>query len=1039
MTERTTPSATDSGSGGPIAWMAQNPIAANLLMVLLLAGGVWTAFSMHKEVFPQFQLDIVEVSVSYPGASPEEVEQGILLPVEEAIRGVQGVREITSTAWEGRGRVRLELVSGAQRMRVFQDVDQAVNSIRTFPEDTEEPDVRLQARQYDVMEIGLYGDVDVWTLRKLAERLRDSLLNDEAITQVEIGNVPDYITHVEIPQHRLRRHGLTLGGVAGIIEESSKDIPAGAVQTSAGEILLRMRELKQRAEEYGGIPIVAPGGGTVLTLGDLARIRDGFEEGNLHSRFNGRTSVEVEVFRSGTQSPLEIASAVESVLAEFSKSLPPQVKHRIDSNRARDYQQRLTLLLENGAIAVFIVLFILAAFLEFRLAFWVMMGMTISFVGGIMFLPPLGVSLNMISMFAFLVALGIVVDDAIVVGENIHEHRQRGKDFLQAAIDGAREMASPVTFSILTNIVAFVPLLFIPGTMGKFWWPLPAVVITILAVSLLEALFILPAHLGHGSEKTAMSAGKHLHGWQRGFSRGINRFVDRYYRRFLDLCLRNRYITLSLALSLLLVVGGYGYSGHMGMIMMPEVSADEIEAGVSLPVDTTPDQAAAVAGEVTAATRAMFREHDLGRVAEGIKTNVRGQDFIDVEIVMKPPNERDMTAAEVIALWRGELGDIEGVDQVTFEAERGPGGWRDDISVDLSHARTEVLEQASRVFSRLVKRYQATRDVHDNYNKGKTQLDFELLPEGRNLGLTPSVVGRQLRDAFQGAVAVRQLRGTNEIEVRVKLPEEKRKSLAAVEDFVVRTADGVEVPLTQVAEVERGEAFTSLNRRDGRRVVTVGMDVEPERATSRVLRSIKQEALPELRAEFPGITWSFQGSQAEMRESTRALWGGFGLAMGVVYALLAVAFGSYVQPLIVMAAIPFGIVGAVIGHILLGYQLSLISMMGVIALSGVVVNDSLIMIHYANRSRGQSSPFAAIHGAGLRRFRPIVLTTLTTFGGLTPIILETSRQAAYLIPMAVSLGFGIVFATSIILVIVPCLYMALEDVSGLVRGGEKAE
>jgi multidrug efflux pump subunit AcrB len=515
--------------------------------------------------------------------------------------------------------------------------------------------------------------------------------------------------------------------------------------------------------------------------------------------------------------------------------------------------------------------------------------------------------------------------------------------------------------------------------------------------------------------------------------------VDRYYRRFLDLCLRNRYITLSLALSLLLVVGGYGYSGHMGMIMMPEVSADEIEAGVSLPVDTTPDQAAAVAGEVTAATRAMFREHDLGRVAEGIKTNVRGQDFIDVEIVMKPPNERDMTAAEVIALWRGELGDIEGVDQVTFEAERGPGGWRDDISVDLSHARTEVLEQASRVFSRLVKRYQATRDVHDNYNKGKTQLDFELLPEGRNLGLTPSVVGRQLRDAFQGAVAVRQLRGTNEIEVRVKLPEEKRKSLAAVEDFVVRTADGVEVPLTQVAEVERGEAFTSLNRRDGRRVVTVGMDVEPERATSRVLRSIKQEALPELRAEFPGITWSFQGSQAEMRESTRALWGGFGLAMGVVYALLAVAFGSYVQPLIVMAAIPFGIVGAVIGHILLGYQLSLISMMGVIALSGVVVNDSLIMIHYANRSRGQSSPFAAIHGAGLRRFRPIVLTTLTTFGGLTPIILETSRQAAYLIPMAVSLGFGIVFATSIILVIVPCLYMALEDVSGLVRGGEKAE
>jgi len=1037
MTERSTPPA-DPGRSGPIAWMARNPIAANLLMVLLLVGGVWTAFTMHKEVFPQFQLDMVEVSVSYPGASPEEVEQGILLPVEEAIRGVQGIREITSTAWEGTGRVRLELVSGAERMRVFQDIDQAVNGIRTFPEDIEEPDVRLLARERDVMEIGLYGDVDVWTLRKLAERLRDSLLNHEAITQVEIGNVPDYVTHVEIPQQRLRSHGLTLGEVAGIIEESSRDIPAGAVQTSAGEIMLRMKERKQWAREYGKIPIVASRGGTALTLADLARVRDGFEEGSLHSQFNGRASVEVEVFRSGSQSPLDIASAVESVLAEFSKTLPPRVEHRIDSNRARDYQQRLSLLLKNGVIAVFIVLFILAAFLEYRLAFWIMMGMTISFVGGIVFLPLIGVSLNMLSMFAFLVALGIVVDDAIVVGENIHEHRQQGKNFLDAAIGGAREMASPVTFSILTNIVAFVPLLFVPGTMGQFWWPLPAVVITILAVSLLEALFILPAHLGHSSEKRITSAGRRLHGWQQGFSRGVSRFVDRHYRRFLDCCLRNRYITLALALSLLLVVGGYGYSGHMGMIMMPEVSADEIEAGVSLPVDTTPDQAAAVAGEVTASSRAMFRKHDLDRVAEGIKTNVRGQDFIDVEIVMKPAAERDMTAAEVIALWREELGDIEGVDQITFEAERGPGGWRDDISVDLSHSRTGVLERASRVFSEKVKRYQATRDVHDNSNKGKTQLDFELLPEGRSLGLTPSVVGRQLRDAFHGAEAMRQLRGTNEIEVRVKLPEEKRKSLASMEDFVVRTRDGVEVPLTEVASVERGEAFTSLHRRDGRRVVTVGMDVEPKRATTRVLESIQKEALSELRAEFPGITWSFQGSQAEMRESTRALWGGFGLAMGVIYALLAIAFGSYVQPLIVMAAIPFGIVGAVIGHILLGYQLSLISMMGVIALSGVVVNDSLIMIHYANLSRGQSSAFAAIRQAGLRRFRPIVLTTLTTFGGLTPIILETSRQAAYLIPMAVSLGFGIVFATSIILVIVPCLYMVLEDVVGFVRGGAES-
>ncbi|NIP27545.1 MAG: efflux RND transporter permease subunit, partial [Phycisphaerae bacterium] len=451
-------------------------------------------------------------------------------------------------------------------------------------------------------------------------------------------------------------------------------------------------------------------------------------------------------------------------------------------------------------------------------------------------------------------------------------------------------------------------------------------------------------------------------------------------------------------------------------------------AGVSLPVGTTPAQAAKVANEVTKSTHKMFEEHQLYRVAEGIKTNVRGQNFIDVEIVMKPPDQRNMTAAEVITLWRDEIGDIEGVDQITFEAERGPGGWQQDISVDLSHSNIEVLEKASKAFFERVESFQETRDVNDNYNKGKAQFDFVLRPEGRNLGLTSTEVGMQVRDAFYGALAMRQLRGTNEIEVRVKLPKEERKNIYHLEDFVVRTPQGTEVPLLDVVKVRRSEAFTSINRRDARRVVTVGMDVEPKRAMTRVLESLKQEVLPQLRADFPGITWSFQGSQAEMRESTQALWGGFALAMAVVYALLAIAFGSYVQPLIVMAAIPFGIVGAVIGHILLGYDLSLISLMGVIALSGVVVNDSLIMVDYANRKRTDHSAFEAIHQAGLRRFRPIMLTTLTTFGGLTPIILETSRQATYLIPMAISLGFGIIFATSIILVIVPSLYMILEDI-----------
>jgi len=1021
----------DTEYTGPIAYMAQNPIAVNLIMILLLLGGAWTMFNIQKEVFPEFQLDVVEVSVVYPGASPMGVEQGILRPIEDAVRAVQGIREVVSEAGEGSGNVTVELVSGTDRMRAFQDIDQAVNRIQTFPDNIEEPEVTLQSNQQEVIEIGIYGDADLWSLRELAEQTRDQLLNDPRITQVEIGNVPDFVTHVEIPSQRLREYNLSLQNVADIIASASDDIPAGALETRSGEILLRMKERKQWAEQFARIDVVASDSGGSVQLGQIASIRDGFEETGFHGQFNQQLSVELQIYRIGDQSPLEIAPAVVNIMDQAEKNFPPGVTYRIDNNSAEDFEERLSLLTENGIMAIFIVVFILALFLEYRLAFWVMMGMTISFVGAIMFLPLFGLSINMISMFGFLVVLGIVVDDAIVVGENVYEYRQQGMNFLEAAIKGARDISKPVTVSIITNIIAFVPLLMLPGETGKYWWPLPAVVIVVLALSLLEALFILPAHLAHTSDKNKFKVMDRFESWQRTFEKRFRHFINTYYNRFLDIAIRNRYITMSAATALLLVVGAYGYSDHMGMVLMPEVSADEIEAGVNLPVGTTVFQAARVAEKITDATRNMFEEHNLFEQAEGVKTNVRGQSFIDVEIVLKPPSQRNMSAREIIALWRDNIGDIEGVDQITFEAERGPGGYRQDISVDLSHSDIEVLEKASEIFVQRVEAYQNTRDVNDNYNRGKTQYDFNLLPEGRRLGLTPENVGIQIRNAFFGALAMRQLRGTNEVEVRVKLPREERRRSQTVEDLVIRTANGVEVPLTEVARIDTNEAFTTINRRNGRRVVSVGMDAEPSNAVNRVLSSLQEEELPRLQAEFPGLTWSFEGSQAEMRESTAALWGWFALALLAIYALIAVALKSYIQPLIIMGAIPFGIIGAVIGHILLGYDLSLVSLMGVIALSGVVLNDSLIMVDYANKQRKDSSAFDAIHKAGLRRFRPIMLTTLTTFGGLTPIILETSRQAYNLIPMAISLGFGIVFATSIILVLVPSIYMIFEDIMSL--------
>ena len=1025
------PSPVEREHKGLIAWMVHNSIAAHLIMFLLLGGGAWTAITMQKEVDPEFALDTVDVRVAYPGAAPAEVEQGILLPVEEAARGVPGIKEIRSTAREGSGSVQFELVSGVDRIKAYQDIDQAVAQIRTFPDEVEKPDVSLRTRQREVMSLGLYGPVDVWALRQLAEQVRDQLLNQPEITQVELGNVPDYVTHVEIPLEQLREYGLTLGEVANIIEQSSRDVAAGSIDTSAGEILLRVNERKLWSEQLRDVVVVSGATGGPVLLRDIARVYDGFEEEGFHSQFNRQPSVELEVYRVGTQSPLEIVEAVDRVWSTLEDTLPPGVQMRIDNNSAEDFGDRLNLLLKNGALAVIIILVILSLFLEIRLSFWIMMGMAISFVGSFLVLPMADISINMISMFGFLVALGIVVDDAIVVGENTYAHRQLGMSRVEAAVVGAREVARPVTFSILTNVVAFLPVLFLPGVTGNYWWALPAVVITVLLFSLAEALFILPAHLGHVGKRSRGAVADELHGWHTAVSRGFSHWIDTRYRPFLDLCLRHRYVTLMASLVVLVVTSGYALSDHMGMVLMPEMAADEIEAGVSLPVGTTRDQAAAVADRITEASYRMFEEHDLYRAAEGIKTNVRGGTFIDVEIVMRPPDERDMSTAEVIQLWRDQIGDIEGVDQITFEAERGPGGWRPDIAIDLSHADIEVLAEAGEAFLQRLESFEATRDVGDNYDPGKSQLNFTLLPEGRALGLTSAAVGRQVRDAFFGAVALRQLRGTNEIEVRVKLPESERKDMRFLDDFVLRTPDGVEVPLMSVVNVDRGEAFRSIVRRDGRRVITVSSKVEPKSAAGGVLQVVREELLPQLRAEYPGLTWTFEGSQAEMRESTATLWGGFAMAMAAIYALLAVAFGSYTQPLIVMMAIPFGLVGAVLGHMLLGYDLSLVSMMGVVAVSGVVVNGALIMVDHANRSRReQMSAYEAIHQAGLRRFRPIMLTTMTTFGGLTPIILESSRQAYHLVPMAISLGFGIVFATTIMLVVVPCLYMMLEDLRG---------
>ena len=1009
--------------------MARNIVAANLIMAFFLLGGIGMAFFITKEVTPPATLDVVEVRVGYPGARPSEVERGILLPIEEAVRGLDVVEEITSRAFEGTGRVSVELTKGVGRERGLQAVNQAVDTIITFPAETERPEVFLRTQRRDVLSLRIFGDVPQQPLVTIAEYVRDQLVRTGAVTQVEIDNNPQRIIHVEIPSATLRDLGITLDDVSARIREASDDVPAGRLETGQGNLAIRLTGRKQWGHEFAQIPIVDDGMGQPLRLGDIASVREGFDEQMFFSEFSGEPDVELGVYRVGDQSPTGVSEAVKRTMREMEGQLPPGVKWTITDNRADSYRDRLTLLLENGGIGLLLVLVLLGIFLQYRLAMWVTIGMLTSFVGTLLFLPALGVSINMISMFAFLVALGIVVDDAIVVGENVYEYRERGMSTTQAAIQGVKDVAVPVTFGVVTNCVAFAPLLFVPGEFGLIWATVPVVVITVFAISLVEALFVLPAHLAHSRENTRNPVARFLNNRQQSFSGWIRGRIEAWFRPVLEFAVAHRYITVAFFVSGLTAVLGYASSDRMGMVLMPSVPSQEFAATARMPSDVTDEEAQRVTDVLTAAALRVIEANGGDELAEGIKSNVYGTS-VSVDVILTRNDPLPIDIVEFERLWREEAGPIPSATSLSFEMEGGFGFWRPDIVVDLSHPDIDLLARASAELVEAMDAYDSTSDVNDSYERGSARLDFTLNARGEALGLTPEDVGRQIRASFQGRDAVRFLRGPNEVRVRVKLPDEEQDSPYFAENLMVRTPAGVEVPLSDVADVSRGSTFREIQRRQGRRVVTIDMDVNPMSQISRLLTTMRYEELPELVARYPGLTWSFQGQQVEMRESLNVLFGGLALALFTIYALLAMPFKSYIQPLIVMCAVPFGAFGAILGHIMLGEILSVLSLMGIVGLSGVMVNDSLVMVDYANRKRRQDGLPAheAIILAGVRRFRPIMLTTLTTFGGLSPIIFETSRQSQFLIPMAISLAFGILFATPIILLVVPCFYMIVEDV-----------
>lgn len=1055
-----TPEGTDAPAGpgeggGPIAWMARHRVAANLLMLVLLIGGLIMLPRLAKEVFPRVTLDLVTVEVPYPGASPEEIEDGVLRAIEEEVRAIEGVEEVESFADESSGLVAVELMLGADRNQLLADVENAVRGITSFPEESERPIISLATNRQQVLSLILHGPTDVGHLRSLAEEIRDELIELDEITLVELAAVRPHEISVEVSRDELRRRNLTLASVAQLVRSSSIDLPAGDVETDAGEVRVRTAERRETAEEYRDIVLQAdPDGGQVVRLGEIAEIEEGFQDLDRAAFYDGERAIRIDVYRVGRQTPLEVAGAARQFAKDRVDELPEGLGLAVWNDISTIYEDRVGLLLRNGYLGLALVLLVLALFLEPRLAFWVTLGIPISFLGAILPLPAFDVSINIISLFSFIIVLGLVVDDAIVVGEAIYRRQREGASAFDAAIGGAREVARPVMFSIATTCIAFTPMLFVPGVSGEFFRNIPIVVILVLLGSLVEALLILPAHLSHPMPRLLellLTPFLWLMARLRSddVSDGLERAVDRRYVPAVRLTSAHRYLTLAVGVALLLVAVGLRLGGRLDFSFLPRIEDDEVSANLTMPVGTPLPVTRDVLERLEVAARKTAEEAGDPEMVKGVYAQLGLQRKRDQESVAPPPSgshvamvtvdlvsaaDRDLPSSEFVARWRERVGQLPGAETIVYTFSTGATAGA-PINLRLTHEDRDRLEAAASEIADALASYAGVVDVDDGFTRGKPRLDVEVTPEGRAAGLTATDLAQELRGAFFGLEAFRFQRGRNEVRVYVRLPEEERRSLEDVRSLVLPLAGGGEMALSDAARITRDRAFTSIERYEMNRSVNVTADVTGTTNANRVMRRLRAEVLPEVEERYPGLRHMPGGQQQRQGESIGALLTGFAIAIVVMYAILAVAFGSYLQPLIVLVAIPFGFVGAVGGHLLLGYGLSLSSMFGLVALSGVVVNDSLLMVVAINELReGGASRFQAVVDGAARRVRPILMTSLTTFFGLMPMIFETSVQAKFLVPMAISLGFGILFATFILVFIVPALYLAFDDGQRLVAG-----
>ena len=1055
---------------GIIAWFVRNPVAANILMVLIIVSGLFAVSKkIPLETFPSFEQDVVNVTVVYPGATPTEVEEGIVLRIEDAIGDLPGIERIFSDAAEGRALVRAEIRKQNDTTKLLNEIKTRVDGISSFPEDAERPRVEQLIRTREVITVVVEQTKnDEVALRTTTEQIRDEIRSLPSVTQVSMGGIRPWEIGIYVPEASLRQYNLTLNDVATTIRNSSRDIPGGTIKTDSGDILVRSLGQAYQRNDFSRIPVISLNNGTSITLGEIATINDGFTEDPLYSQFDGKNAAFINVARVGDQNAITLADEVKAFIETRSQTLPVGLKLSFWRDSSKTVKARLDTLTRSLIQGIGLVLLLLALFLRPYLAFWVSIGIPISFLGALALMPHLGLTLNLVSMFGFILVLGIVVDDAIVTGENVYSNLQENNDPHRAAIEGTQQIATPVTFGVLTTVAAFLPLLLIDGRRGPIFAQIPMVVIPVLLFSLIESKFVLPSHLRNMKLQNDESKLGLLPRIQRKIAGSLEWFIRTLYRPFLDFTLSWRYLTLSVFVGVLIITITIVASGRYKYTFFPRIESEIISATIEMPEGTSIEITERHVNKMVAAAEALQAKY-IEPLEEGVEEQSEGNNvstdnskttekkqgkkliqhilvtvgsagrrpsgssgvsnIANVTFETIPPENRkiDISSRNIVAEWRKLIGPIPGVKELSFRAELGRGG--EPIDVQLKGKDFAVLNEVAQLVKNKLGEYDGLFDIRNSFEGGKEEVQLKIKPQAEQLGLNQSTLGLQVRNAIFGAEAQRIQRNQSEVNVMVRSPKNERFALSDLQNLRIRTDTGAEVPLSEVADIQVGQGSTSITRVDLQRIINVTADLNKDKISATTVVADLKEWFPIIEEQYPGVSFDMEGEQREQRKFGASLQLGFMIALVVIYILLAIPFGSYFQPLMVMSIIPFSIIGALIGHAIMGISLSISSIMGLLALIGVVVNDSLVLVDYANKKIKQGIPTPqAIRMSGERRFRPILLTSLTTFAGLTPLIFEKSTQAQFLIPMAVSLGFGILFATLLTLVLIPTFYLILEDI-----------